>query len=200
MIQRLTGVTVLMRTLTLCLTAFFTLLVLPPVTADEAAAWDAMSQPGHAVLMRHANAPGTGDPGDFTLGDCSTQRNLDATGQAQARRVGVQLRERGVDGRTVYTSRWCRSSETAELLDIGPVEPLDGLNSFFGDEFSEDEIMPQLRAFLREDDLDPPPVLVTHQVNITALTGVFPREGELVVIAVADDGSVDVIGRIRADN
>ncbi len=189
-----------MRTLTLCLTACFALLALPPVAADEAAAWHAMSQPGHAVLMRHANAPGTGDPADFTLGDCSTQRNLDATGRAQARRVGARLRERGIDGRTVYTSRWCRSSETAELLDVGPVEPLDGLNSFFGDEFSEDGIMPQLRAFLRDDDLDPPPVLVTHQVNITSLTGVFPREGELVVISVANDGSVDVIGRVRADH
>lgn len=190
----------MMRTITCCLTALFALLALPPVAADEAATWDAMSRPGHAVLMRHANAPGTGDPAHFTLGDCSTQRNLDEIGRDQARRVGARLRERGVDGRTVYTSRWCRSSETAELLDIGPVEPLDGLNSFFGDEFSEGEIMPQLRAFLREAPLDPPPVLVTHQVNITSLTGVFPREGELVVVAVADDGSVDVIGRVRTDN
>ncbi len=189
-----------MRTPTCCLIALLVLLTLPTIAADQASAWDAMSQPGHAVLMRHANAPGTGDPGDFTLGDCSTQRNLDETGRDQARRVGARLRERGIDGRTVYTSRWCRCSETARLLDIGPVEPLDGLNSFFGDEFSEGEVMPQLRAFLREDALDPPPVLVTHQVNITSLTGVFPREGELVVIAVRDDGSVDVIGRVRADD
>ncbi len=188
-----------MRTITRCLTACLTLLTLPPAAADEAAAWDGMSQPGHAVLMRHANAPGTGDPRDFTLGDCSTQRNLDETGREQARRVGVRLRERGIDRRTVYTSRWCRSSETAELLGIGPVEPLEGLNSFFGEAFSEDEVMPRLRAFLREADLAPPPVLVTHQVNITSLTGVFPREGELVVIAVGDDGNVNVVGRIRPD-
>jgi hypothetical protein len=80
------------------------------------------------------------------------------------------------------------------------VEPLDGLNSFFGDTYGKGEIMPRLHAFLREDALDPPPVLVTHQVNITALTGVFPREGELVVIAVDDDGGVEVIGRIRPDD
>lgn len=163
--------------------------------ASESDAWRAASQPGHAILMRHANAPGGGDPADFRLGDCSTQRNLDEAGREQARRLGERLRARGVRERSVYTSRWCRCRDTAELLDVGPVRPLDGLNSFFGPQYTREEIMPQLRAFLREQPLDPPPVLVTHQVNITALTGVFPAEGEMVVIAV-DDGEVEVIGRI----
>ena len=189
-----------MRTITFCLALILTLFALRLVAANAADAWDAVSRPGHAVLMPHTNAPGTGDPADFTLGDCSTQRNLDQAGREQARRVGALLREHGVDERPVYTSRWCRCSETAELLDVGPVEPLDGLNSFFGDAYSEEEIMPRLRAFLRTDALDPAPVLVTHQVNITSLTGVFPREGELVVIAVKDDGNVDVVGRIRLDD
>jgi len=189
-----------MRTITFCLALILTLFALRLVAANAADAWAAVSRPGHAVLMRHTNAPGTGDPADFTLGDCSTQRNLDQAGREQARRVGALLREHGVDERPVYTSRWCRCSETAELLDVGPVEPLDGLNSFFGDAYSEEEIMTRLRAFLRTDALDPAPVLVTHQVNITSLTGVFPREGELVVIAVKDDGNVDVVGRIRLDD
>lgn len=186
-----------MRTIIRCLTILIALLALPPAAAEQTTASEAMSRPGHAVLMRHANAPGTGDPADFTLGDCSTQRNLDDAGREQARRVGIWLREHGIDQRAVYTSRWCRCSETAELLDIGPVEPLEGLNSFFGDAYGKEEVMPRLRAFLREVELDPPPVLVTHQVNITALTGVFPREGELVVIAVGDDGSIDVVERIQ---
>lgn len=190
-------ITFLMRITTWCLAALLVLLALPTAAADQATAWHAMSRPGHAVLMRHANAPGTGDPVDFTFGDCSTQRNLNNAGREQARRVGAWLREHGIDDRRVYTSRWCRCSETAALLDIGPVEPLDGLNSFFGDAYAEQEVMRRLRAFLREDQLDPPPVLVTHQVNITALTGVFPREGELVVIAVDDDGGVDVVERVR---
>lgn len=170
------------------------------LAAEEEGLWSALQTPGHALLLRHANAPGTGDPADFALGDCSTQRNLDEEGRRQARRLGARLRERGVQDRTVYTSRWCRCSETAELLDAGPVEPLTGLNSFFGEAFSRDEIMPQLREFLRTNALDPPPVLVTHQVNITSLTGVFPREGEMVVIEVDGDGSVDVVGRIPPDN
>lgn len=188
-----------MRAITLYSVATLLLLGLAPVAADKTAAWQALSQPGHALLMRHANAPGTGDPADFTLGDCSTQRNLDQRGREQARQLGARLRENGVVDRQVFTSRWCRGRETAELLDVGPVEPLTGLNSFFGDRFTEDEIMPQLRAFLRDNALDPPPVLVTHQVNISALADVFAREGEIMVISVADDGSVEVVGRIRPD-
>lgn len=189
-----------MRRIVLYLTVALAPLLTLPAGADRPPAWEAMSQPGHAMLMRHANAPGTGDPADFTLDDCSTQRNLDEVGREQARRVGVLLREHGVDERPVYTSRWCRCSETADLLDIGPVEPLNGLNSFFGDAYNKKQIMPQLSAFLREAPLDPPPILVTHQVNITSLTGLFPREGELVVIAVGDDASVEVVGRIRVDD
>lgn len=170
-----------------------------PAQADADAAWAAMSEPGHVMLMRHANAPGTGDPQDFTLGDCSTQRNLDATGRSQARRIGALLREHGIAERAVYTSRWCRCRETAELLGVGPVEPLAGLNSFFGDAYAEDEVMPELRAFLRDRPLDPPPILVTHQVNITAFADVYPREGEMIVVEIGDDArSTRVIGRIRA--
>ena len=189
-----------MRTLTCCLVFALALLALPSTAADRTGAWEALSRPGHAALMRHANAPGTGDPANFALGDCSTQRNLDEVGRKQARRTGALLRGHGVDERPIYTSRWCRCSETAELLDLGPVESLDGLNSFFGETYSKQDIMPQLRAFLREARLDPPPVLVTHQVNIMALTDVFPREGELVVIAVSDDGSVEVVGRIGPED
>lgn len=169
--------------------------------ADTSAAWAAMSQPGHVILMRHANAPGTGDPANLTLGDCATQRNLDAAGRRQARRIGALLRDRGITDRPVYTSRWCRCRETAELLGVGPVEPLDGLNSFFGDAYTEDEVMPRLHAFLRARRLDPPPILVTHQVNISAFAHVYPREGEMIVVAVSDDGrAARVIGRIRPDD
>lgn len=176
------------------------LLVLAPVAqplADEQAFRQALFSAGHTVLIRHATAPGTGDPDNFRLGDCATQRNLDDRGREQARRLGARLRELGVNDRAVYTSRWCRCRETAELLNVGPVEPLDGLNSFFGNRYTEQEVMPRLRAFLRDAPLDPPPILVTHQVNITALTGVYPREGEMIAVAVAGDGSVRVVARLR---
>jgi phosphohistidine phosphatase SixA len=175
-------------------------LVVPSAAAHAAddieRAWAALSAPGHALVMRHARAPGTGDPSGFTLGNCSTQRTLDDAGRAQARRIGERLRAHGIDERPVLTSRWCRCRETARLLDVGPVAPLDGLNSFYGDAYKEADVMPMLRAFLRLRPLDPPPVLVTHQVVITALTGEFASEGEMFVVRVADDGSVTVVGRI----
>ncbi len=95
MISWLTGIISPMRRITCCLTVLFVLLALPPAAAEQATAWDAMARPGHAVLMRHANAPGTGDPADFTLGDCGTQRNLDDTGREQAcGRMAARTRRR----------------------------------------------------------------------------------------------------------
>ncbi len=182
------------------ISAMVVLMLVPLLsTAGAASTWASMSEPGHAVVIRHANAPGTGDPAGFELGDCSTQRNLDSTGRKQARRLGERLRDHGVTERRVYTSRWCRCRETARLLEVGRVTPLDALNSFFGAHYSERKIMPRLRAFLRERSLEPPPVLVTHQVNISALTGTFAREGEIIVVAVADDGKITIEGRIGPD-
>ena len=130
-------------------------------------------------VMRHARAPGTGDPANFRPGDCTTQRNLDDTGREQARRIGARLREAGVSV-PVFTSEWCRTRETADLLGMGPVWPLPALNSFFGSRATEAAQTAAVQAFIAE--LDGAAILVTHQVNITALTGVFPADGEMVVL------------------
>jgi len=78
---------------------------------------------GYVAVMRHAIAPGTGDPSNFRLGDCQTQRNLSETGRQQARRLGQLLRDRQVPVTRVLSSQWCRCLETAKLLDLGQVEP-----------------------------------------------------------------------------
>lgn len=149
--------------------------------------------PGSAGLLRHARAPGTGDPPGFRLGDCATQRNLDAAGREQARGIGARLREAGVGAR-VFSSAWCRTRETAELLGLGPVETLPALNSFFGDGGEGPEQTAAVRRFLRSHGQEPL-ILVTHQVNVTALTGVFPGDGEMVVMRPGPDGHV-VVGRL----
>ena len=77
-------------------------LLASPLWADD---WDALKQPGAIAIMRHALAPGTGDPTGFTLGDCTTQRNLNDAGRAQARRTGDALRARGIGFETVLTSQ-----------------------------------------------------------------------------------------------
>jgi phosphohistidine phosphatase SixA len=173
----------------------FLLLLLFPGLA-RADAWEALSQPGAVAIMRHALAPGTGDPATFTLGDCTTQRNLDEAGREQARAIGQELRDRGIAFDSVLTSQWCRTRETAELLDIAPVEDEPALNSFFRD-FSTRES--QTKAVLdllgaREGRA----MLVTHQVNISALTGQGTRSGEVLVIRRTEDG-VEVLGEILID-
>ena len=97
----------------------------PASAADESeAAWQALAAGGHIAVMRHATAPGVGDPEGFRLEDCSTQRTLSEKGRGEARRIGEAFRARGVDVDDVYSSRWCRCLETAELLGLGPVQPL----------------------------------------------------------------------------
>ena len=101
-----------------------------PLLADDAVA-ERLQEPGAVLLIRHALAPGVGDPDGFRLDDCATQRNLSDEGRRQARAIGDWLRARGIGQAHVYSSQWCRCLETAALLDLGPVTELPALNSFF---------------------------------------------------------------------
>ncbi len=169
-------------------------------SASAQESFDAARAADTHILMRHAIAPGTGDPAGFTLGDCSTQRNLSDEGRAQARRIGDRLREAGVAIDVVLASQWCRSSETAELLEFGPAMAAPELNSFFADRGKGAAQTDALKARLAElDAAGRKAMLVSHQVNITALTGVYPASGEIVVIALGEDGDVTVEERIRTD-
>ena len=171
-----------------------------PGRADEAL-WAALADGGHVALMRHAYAPGTGDPEHFRLEDCSTQRNLDQTGRDQARRTGEAFRDHGVAIGRVLSSRWCRCRETAELLGLGEVVAFAPLDSFFGDRALEPAQTEAVRALLADADADaegPSLVMVTHQVNITALTGIFPRSGEIVVLRLGGLEIFETIGAISA--
>lgn len=95
------------------------------------AGWAALEEGGQVILMRHALAPGIGDPAAFERGDCATQRNLSDEGRAQAVAIGEALRQRGVRVDAVYSSHWCRVRETAELMALGEVTPVAWLDSFF---------------------------------------------------------------------
>lgn len=139
--------------------------------SEDAKALAELAKPGRVLMLRHAVAPGFGDPPEFKIGDCATQRNLDAVGRKQARLLGARLRAAGIGAARVYSSQWCRCLETARLLGIGKVTPLPALNSFFG---RTEERAPQLAAVgellagLPQDG--PPVVLVTHQVVISGIT------------------------------
>ena len=159
--------------------------------------WDALKQPGAIALMRHALAPGGGDPEGFTLGDCATQRNLDARGRDQARRIGAALREQGIRFDLVWSSAWCRAEETARLMEQGRLEIRPSLNSFFagrGDRLTQTAETLNALSALPDDSRA---LLVTHQVNITALTGVMPQSGEIIVARMRNDGTLEVSGRVN---
>jgi phosphohistidine phosphatase SixA len=146
-------------------------IVLAPMAALAESGWEALKRPGAIAIMRHAIAPGTGDPAEFRLGDCITQRNLDDRGRTQARAIGQAFRENGIVVDRVLSSQWCRCLETAELLDLGPVEEFPALNSFFADRSTRNAQTRETRSFLASLPDDARIMLVTHQVNITALTG-----------------------------
>jgi len=175
------------------------LLALCTILATAATAQDsnplaALRQGTAVALIRHATAPGAGDPANFRLGDCTTQRNRSEDGRSEARALGERLREAGIDEAQVYSSQWCRCLETAELMGLGEVEPLPILNSFFGDRSRGPGQTEALRRRIAEADDGPPRIFVTHQVNISALADVSARSGEVIVVSVEDPGRV--LGRL----
>lgn len=166
----------------------------------EADLWTKLQQADqetYAVLLRHAIAPGTGDPANFQLDDCSTQRNLSEAGRQQARAIGEAFREGNVPVAQVLSSQWCRCLETAELMDLGPVEPFPPLNSFFSDRSTAATQTAQVQDYLiANQDRPGVIVMVTHQVNITALSDVFPRSGSAVVLQVNENNQLTVLGQL----
>ena len=158
--------------------------------------WPRLAQGGVAVLLRHALAPGFSDPPNFKLGDCATQRNLSDTGREQARQIGLGFRQHEITIDRVYTSEWCRCRETAELLGLGPVTPLPLLNSFFETRERKASQTAALDQFLKTTPISNVIVLVTHQVNIAALTGVHPASGEAVLVEVRAAKALRVLGSL----
>lgn len=172
------------------------LLAALPASADDNL-WTTLRNGSHVLLMRHAaTEPGIGDPPQFRLNDCSTQRNLSAEGRAQAVRVGRLLAERQIAISAVLSSRWCRCLDTARLA-FGQTTPEPALDSFFGERGARSApqtvaARDRIRGFRGPGNL----MMVTHQVNITALTGEHPAMGEILVVRANADGTIKLVGRI----
>ena len=163
---------------------------------SEAQLWRALKTGAAIALMRHALAPGTGDPPNFVIDDCRTQRNLSNNGRKQATAIGNRFRSHGIRNAEVFTSEWCRCRETAELLKFSKIRPLKMLNSFFQHFERAEPQTEELKSWLIAHQSNTPTVLVTHQVNITALTGIFPRSGEIIVVRRRADGRFAVLGSL----
>ena len=181
----------------LALTTILSLLVGYPSAeaAGDDPLWDLLKGGSQVALIRHASTvSGVGDPPGFRLGDCATQRNLSEAGREEARRMGAAFRERGIPIGKVLSSRWCRCLDTARLA-FGTVEPWLALDSFFDDRSREAERTQAVRNLAGQPPGQGNVILVTHQVNITALTGIVPSQGEMVILT-PQGGSFTIAGRL----
>jgi broad specificity phosphatase PhoE len=169
--------------------------------ADSAAdepIWEALRVPGAVVVLRHSFAPGGFDPPDARLDDCSTQRNLDDNGRAQARRVGEAFRRQGIAVGAVLSSPRCRCLDTARLA-FGKVEAWDVLQGSLNDAERRRAQLVEMRQRIAAHRGSLPLVLVTHGSVVTDLTGRTIRMGEFVVLRREADGSHGVAGQLYID-
>ena len=169
-----------------------------PVQASELAL---LNEPGHALLLRHALAPGVGDPAGFQLEDCTTQRNLSAQGRQQARQIGDQLRAAGIQNATVYSSRWCRCLETAELLGFGEPQPLPAIDSFFRsrEPDAKAEATAAFQQHLKAQRDKTVRIYITHQVNLSALLGGFAGSGSGYLVRLDDAEQPVIVSEFSLD-
>ncbi len=170
-----------------------------PPAADMQSLWGQLrAGVGFVVLLRHAaTEAGTGDPPGFRLDDCETQRNLSDVGRAQAAQLGDLFRTQGISIRQVLSSQYCRCLETAELMNLGTVEPAPMLNSIFEDRTNEAAQTGQVRQQIFEHRGRAGVLLmVTHAVNIRAVSGVSVRPGEAVIVRGTSEGDLEVVGRL----
>ncbi len=175
-----------------------TALAMADVESVQAEMIERMKAGGHILMIRHAFAPGTGDPANFRIGDCSTQRNLDDRGRMQAEAIGDWLRSNGITSARVYSSQWCRCLETAELLELGSVAELPALNSFYELIQDRQPNLKALRKFIAEQPSDGVLViLVTHLVTISAIAGEGVSSGEGVLLKLNQDAPYENVGRIN---
>jgi phosphohistidine phosphatase SixA len=145
----------------------------------------------HVLLMRHADAPGFGDPAGYVLGQCATQRNLGDAGRKQAQTIGAWLSQQGIASAHVFSSPWCRCLDTAQLLNKGAVKTEASLGSFFDNMALERKQTKALEAFIQTELAKPPKaplILVTHHVNIQAFTGKVVGVGDMVLVKVNPKG------------
>jgi phosphohistidine phosphatase SixA len=169
-----------------------------PALASEKA-WKEVRNPkstGYVLLLRHAIAPGVGDPANFKIGDCSTQRNLSEEGRAQAKAIGAWLKSEQIKIARVESSRWCRSIETAKLMDIGKVRQNPNLDSLFNSDnpIADPRTTATRELIFKHRNQKGLLVLVFHQINIMALAGGGVTSGEGVLVKAKRNGELKVMG------
>lgn len=167
----------------------------PQASATEAG-WALLRNGGQVMFLVHTNAPGSGDPANFDIENCRTQRNLSERGRQQARNIGALIAARAEPVEQVYASRYCRTLQAAQLaFGAGLVEELAALDPPPADEAAAQAAAQEVIELIRNYSGSGNLVLVTHPETVLELVGVTPREGEAVIVAPSENG-LHTIGRI----
>jgi len=189
-----------LRGLILALVSVLALTLIPHnASAKSLAIWDSLqgtNPKGYVLLLRHALAPGVGDPANFRVDDCSTQRNLNDQGRQDARDLGQWIKRREVRILRVESSRWCRAKETAKLLGLGPVRLNKNLDSLFQDEdaLNDPQTANIRKRIVSHRNTSGLLIFVGHFVNISAVVGVGVESGEGVLVRANAQGQIKVMG------
>ena len=141
-----------------------------------------LKKDNNIIFIRHAIAPGNGDPPNFDILDCSTQRNLSKKGELQALKIGEFFKENEIEFTKVLSSEWCRCKDTAKIA-FGNYEIKDFLNSFYDERFSEnkDKQILDFQKFIKNWDYSGNLVLVTHYVVISEILNKTTSSGEIII-------------------
>jgi phosphohistidine phosphatase SixA len=141
-----------------------------------------LKEGGKIIFIRHAYAPGSGDPDNFDINDCDTQRNLNDSGKLQAKKIGNYFKKNKIPINMVVSSEWCRCKETA-FLAFKNFETENFLNSFFNPKFlkNKNKQMKELKKYINEWQNEENLVLVTHYVVILEALGYASSSGEMVI-------------------
>tara|TARA_B100001175_G_C19251204_1_gene514799 strand:- start:91 stop:648 length:558 start_codon:yes stop_codon:yes gene_type:complete len=149
---------------------------------------------GNLIFIRHAYAPGGGDPINFDINECKTQRNLSKKGIHQAKKIGAFFNNNNISIDKVYSSEWCRCKETA-LIAFNKFKTKNFLNSFFSSSFikNKDSQINNLKKFIKNWEGNENLVFVTHYVVINEILKINPESGEIIII----DKNYNLLGRVN---
>ena len=166
-----------------------------PIKADlEKKLLNQLEDGGKLIFIRHAYAPGNGDPNNFNLNDCSTQRNLNKEGREQAKHIGEFFKKNNIEIDKVLSSEWCRCKETAKIA-FKNFSTNNFLNSFYSSKYAKnkDKQIKALNDYIRKFQSDKNLILITHYVLISEVLNYAPSSGEIVV----SDKNFNMIGSIE---
>ena len=158
---------------------------------------NSLKEGGKIIFIRHAYAPGNGDPKNFTLNDCNSQRNLDENGIKQSKKIGSFFRTNKIKLDIILSSEWCRCKDTAKYA-FNDYQTFNALNSFYDKRFikNKSEQIKNLKIYIKNWNSKKNLVLITHYVVIFEILNISSSSGEIII----SNKDFNIIGNIQTNN